>query len=112
VNKETKRLADKGKEEAAVYIQDMCAALMVISETCTSIGQLKRTVEDLFSDNRSDIVLSSIHRAKGLEADRVFILDYEKMPLDFPQPWARVQEQNIMYVALTRAKQELYLVGD
>jgi superfamily I DNA/RNA helicase len=44
------------------------------------------------------IVLSSVHRAKGLEAERVWIYEPGIMP------------GNLLYVALTRSKSELYLV--
>jgi len=73
----------------------------------------------LFSDEapRDSITLSTIHRTKGLEFDRVFIIDFEKMP--FQPSWkkepiskeAYQQEVNIMYVAMTRAGKELYFQG-
>lgn len=58
------------------------------------------------------IKISSIHRAKGLENDRVFILDYNKLPYKRAQEWECIQEQNLHYVAITRSKEELYLVED
>jgi DNA helicase-2/ATP-dependent DNA helicase PcrA len=59
------------------------------------------------------IVLSTIHRAKGLEWSRVFILGL----VDGSFPPARAmddfdkeeEERRVFYVALTRAKDELYL---
>lgn len=58
------------------------------------------------------VKLSTIHGAKGLEADRVFILDYDLLPTDREsmQEWERQQEENLVYVALTRAKNTLFLV--
>lgn len=58
------------------------------------------------------IKISSIHRAKGLENDRVFILEYNKLPYKREQEWERIQERNLHYVAVTRPKEELYLVED
>jgi hypothetical protein len=59
-------------------------------------------------DKKSFVVLASVHRSKGLESDRVFILD----PQNFPHkkaksPAAIMQEKNLWYVGLTRAKQQL-----
>ncbi len=58
------------------------------------------------------IKISSIHRAKGLENDRVFILEYNKLPYKREQEWERIQERNLHYVAVTRPKDNLYLVED
>ena len=59
------------------------------------------------------ILLTSIHRAKGLEADRVFFL----MPKggECPHPmaktkWQMEQEMNLKYVGITRAIKELVYV--
>ena len=58
------------------------------------------------------IKISSIHRAKGLENDRVFILEYNKLPYKRELEWERIQERNLHYVAVTRPKEELYLCED
>lgn len=57
------------------------------------------------------IVFSTIHKAKGLEYDRVFIIETNKLPHPAAKEgWQREQEYNIIYVAVTRAKHELYFV--
>jgi DNA helicase-2/ATP-dependent DNA helicase PcrA len=62
-------------------------------------------------DYSSFVVLSTIHKAKGLEADRVFIDRSDLLPHPAAKPgWQSTQERNILYVALTRAKQELYFI--
>jgi len=68
--------------------------------------------EEIFSDDtHSGIILSSVHRAKGLEAERVFILKPELMPHPLATSEQELQqEMNIKYVAITRAKKELYIV--
>jgi DNA helicase II / ATP-dependent DNA helicase PcrA len=60
------------------------------------------------------ISLCTVHRAKGLEAERVYILEPDDMPMSWrhQQDWEYQQELNILYVALTRSKSELYLMGD
>lgn len=57
-------------------------------------------------------VLSTIHGMKGGEGDNVFILNYPRFPYKFKnQSESDVQQEtNLQYVALTRAKQKLYLV--
>lgn len=62
-------------------------------------------------DYSSFVVLSTIHKAKGLEADRVFIERSDLLPHPAAKKdWQQEQEQNILYVALTRAKEELYFI--
>jgi hypothetical protein len=51
--------------------------------------------------------LSTIHRAKGGEAARVYILQPEHIPWPFGNPRDAEQERNLEYVAKTRAKAEL-----
>lgn len=52
-------------------------------------------------------MLSTVHKAKGLEADNVFILATERMP----NKRLGSEENNICYVAITRAKKNLYYCG-
>jgi DNA helicase II / ATP-dependent DNA helicase PcrA len=68
-------------------------------------------VEGKRIDYGAFVVLSTIHKAKGLEADRVFIESPDLLPHPAARPgWQSVQEKNILYVALTRAKQDLYFI--
>ena len=79
---------------------------------CTTVSKVLEKVKAYVSAKKGAIKLSTIHRAKGLEEDRVFILDYDKLPMGRPQQkdWERVQETNLKYVAITRARKALYLV--
>ena len=56
------------------------------------------------------IVVSTIHRAKGLEFDRVFVL-YEPPPRDYEQEEDAEQDDaeraRLLYVALTRSRKDL-----
>jgi len=82
------------------------------SVDCASLEDILRKIYTYVTAKDNPIKLSSIHRAKGLEEDRVFIIDYDKLPylrLDI-QEWEETQEINLKYVAVTRARQELYLV--
>ena len=46
------------------------------------------------SDELHGIVLSTVHKSKGLEADRVFIARPDKMPLPTKKAWQHAQEMN------------------
>jgi len=63
----------------------------------------------IFSDKTDEgIIFSSIHRAKGLEAETVVYLGAEKVPHPMAKtPEAMKQEINLDYVAKTRAKRTL-----
>ena len=78
-----------------------------------TVNGLKQYISDLFNDGDSLITLSSCHRAKGLEADRVFLISPDDMLMRWrgQQDWQIEQEKNLLYVALTRSRSELYIVG-
>lgn len=61
------------------------------------------------------IIFSTVHKAKGLETDRVFILRPDLMPhpmaSKYGKAWQIEQEYNCLYVAITRPRKELYFVG-
>ncbi len=95
-------------------LRDQVASLYAIIDgaQAKSLDDLKSWIDDLFADESAAIWFSSVHRAKGLEAEDVYILHEEKMPLRWEgqRPWQLAQEWNIRYVALTRAKQTLTFV--
>lgn len=84
-----------------------------IHNECKSIDSLMKVVEKLISGGDNAVRLSTIHRAKGLEGKVIFILNYDKLPLsrDGQKEWEKIQERNLIYVALTRSKNTLYLVN-
>jgi len=100
----------RDEEQAADAIADQCAALRTIIERAKapSIFVLKQYIETLFSSGKKEdmVVFVTAHKSKGLEANRVFILAPDRMPLSYPNmlPESAVQEMNLLYVALTRAK--------
>lgn len=119
LNKITQRQIAKGKKDAenstAVNsFKDKIECLQAFAENATSIANLKANIEKVFSDikNNKAIQLSTIHKAKGLEADNVFIVVPNKLPLTWKgqKEWQYQQELNLKYVAITRAKKNLYFV--
>lgn len=53
----------------------------------------------------SDVIVSTVHRAKGLEFDRVFLVDPGYVRKD-EDPWAAVRSR---YVGLSRARDEVFV---
>lgn len=82
-----------------------------LGDEVNSVAELKTMIEGIFSDDTRGIVLSTIHKSKGLENDRVFFLLPELLPSRFAtMDWQLEQEENLRYVAITRAKKELVYV--
>lgn len=107
--------AKEGNELKIETLLDQEAALVTVyqSREFSSIEDFKMYLGSLFSEENEGITLSTVHRAKGLEAQRVFILQPHKLPLRYPKQSAEQLEQefNLKYVALTRSKQYLAFVG-
>ena len=115
----SEKLAQKeDSEEQIQALGDKCAALEAIylRHLPPTIKAFEDSISALFADEADNppIWLSSIHRAKGLEADRVMILHYDALPMKFKKQSVEqvLQENNITYVALTRAKKVLILIVD
>ncbi len=74
---------------------------------------LAAQIESIFADDTASIWLSSVHRAKGLEAPRTFILEYSRLGTSFKgaSPEEAQQELNLKYVALTRSKYDANIEG-
>lgn len=72
---------------------------------------IEAAIAQVFGNDMRGITFMTIHRSKGLERDRVFILNPELLPHPKAEnAWEREQEKNLEYVAITRAKQELCYV--
>lgn len=96
-------------------LEDKYDCLVEVIQNSKSIQQARNYLETMFddSDETNAVQLTSVHKAKGLEASRVYVLEPSNMPLNFAnqQAWEAEQERNIMYVAFTRAIDELVFVG-
>jgi superfamily I DNA/RNA helicase len=58
-------------------------------------------------------MLSTIHKAKGLEADRVFLLEPKLIPSKFAEKkWQKEQEQKLLFVAYSRPRMELIFINN
>jgi hypothetical protein len=94
---------------------DMIKALEVLSEGINTTDELIEKINEIFpkKDKKDGISLSTIHKAKGLEANNVFIVCRSLMPSkSAKKDWEVQQEHNLMYVAYTRAKDKLCFVDE
>lgn len=98
----------------SVSFKEKIEAIESIAGSLTNPDDVIAKIETMFSDdNKKGICLSTIHKAKGLENDRIFILMPQLMPSKYAKkPWELLQEQNLKYVAYTRAKQTLGFIND
>ena len=63
--------------------------------------------------NKNSVRICSIHKAKGLEAENVFVLNQALVEKNFKSSKEQnQQEENLSYIATTRAKNKLYLVKE
>jgi len=111
---EIERLQEKNINPENVLDRYEC--LVNLCEECTSLNEVEQKAIELFndSDENNIVILSTIHRAKGLERDDVFVLKWtlkqwldEKLKL-ISKP---NEEANLAYVSVTRSKSRLYLVN-
>lgn len=88
---------------------DEIKVLEILSEGLTTSKELQERINDIFTDNKeSGIILSTIHKSKGLESPNVYIACKSLMPSKTAkQPWEIEQENNLIYVACTRTKNKL-----
>lgn len=110
-NKQVARITASGGrnlESRITLIRDQAETLTAIAEGADSIRDIENRLNNLFQDSegvtKNVVLLSSVHKAKGLEWNRVFLLDatFKKV--------TEGEEANIRYVAITRAKQHLTFV--
>ena len=94
---------------------DTIFALEILSEGINTSDELIAKIDDIFpkKDEKEGIALSTIHKAKGLEAGNVFVICNSLMPSkNAKKEWEVLQEKNLMYVAYTRAKNKLFFVSE
>ena len=104
---------DQENQARMDQIEDQAASIRTVAEMVNPedpVGKLIEEIETLFGEQKG-VTLSSVHRAKGLEAERVYILEPERMPSPrAKKDWELEQEENLIYVAYTRATKELWFV--
>lgn len=104
----------RGSEAKAEAVRDKTDSVMCLveglEETNRTVPALIATIDELFNFSRSGVTLATIHKSKGLEANRVWWLNASQCPAQWArQPWQKQQEKNLCYVTATRAKVELVM---
>lgn len=99
----------EGREDGGPQVErinDTALMLSVVADSCETAGEVLQKLRSLFSESLTGkIVLSSVHRAKGLEANRVAILRPDLLGGGKARTEEeRQQERNLEYVAGTRSK--------
>lgn len=132
--RETEKAEDAEIISRAEQVRDQAETLRALSDDAGSPREVEARIDTLFSDNGyNQIICSSVHRAKGLEANRVWALRETFYPqvacrcghrhqygaqtcsrckcTEYrPVPSKQQEERNIGYVAITRARKELIWV--
>jgi DNA helicase II / ATP-dependent DNA helicase PcrA len=116
--KEIEKYKKKENESMCQVIEDQVETLAVFIDQCKlddPISTLVKKIQELFDDteNKKILVLSTIHRSKGREFNHVFALGINHYsPSKYAKrDWELVQENNLLYVLVTRAKNHLTKVN-
>lgn len=92
---------------------DMIKTLEILARNCNDKKELLEHIDNMFNENNGGVILSTIHKAKGLEADNVYILCNSSMPSKLAKKdWEKDAEENLIYVAYTRAKKKLGFISE
>jgi superfamily I DNA/RNA helicase len=111
----TKLLDRDARQEAYDVLYDQVDCILEMSKNYATPSDFIRGAKELFADDKEtredQVVLSSVHRAKGLECDNVTILQPSKLGAWGESEEDYAQEKNLLYVALTRSKNVLNICG-
>lgn len=108
-------LEKKGLRNRVALEQDKYDAIQALVSECETLHGLTHLLNKLmYSDGGPR--LSSIHKSKGLQSPTVFFYQSDRVPaawvIDKGTPDDLIQEQNLYYVACTRAQASLYLIPE
>ncbi len=119
IKQQKQQLADWGvgdpdNHSSVIDMQEKMEVVEYIGEDCKDVAEIIHKLEKVFGDEkRAGILLSTIHKSKGLENNRIFLICPDLMPSRFAiKDWQLEQEKNLEYVAYTRAKSELVITDD
>lgn len=91
-----------------INLVEKCSILFQLYRIWNNLDSLETHIKQIYTEDIEGVVLSTIHKSKGLEANKVFFLN----PNLIPNPHAITQdayysEMCLKFVAITRAKEEL-----
>ena len=115
VDKRINALKLQEKDKQIQSLTDKHDCILALAGNVNTVGGLLDNIKEIFGEQgkKAGVVFSTIHKAKGLEAENVWILEPQLMPHPMATtPADRQQETNLCYVAITRAMKTLNYVGD
>lgn len=117
VNKEVEKFLKDNHEKKAEALTEKYECVQVLIQCLphdAKVADLKVHIKNLFGDTKEGeqpdcFTLSTVHKSKGREWNTVYLLNrMELMPSRFAkQDWQMQQEENLIYVAVTRSKNTL-----
>jgi len=117
-DKQTSRLKNtKNPETKLAAVRDTRETLEAVAEGCANVSEITSRILSLFQNSddkgvKPAVVLSSVHKAKGLEWDNTYLLSWTFNKRK-PKNAAEAQEEaNIYYVAATRARHTMTSVAE
>lgn len=111
------KASGRDKDRKIELWQDQAETLRVIAETVNSPDEIESKIDALFIDSdyakKPAVVCSSVHKAKGLEWSRVFVLSdsFNRRGNGVLTDDQAFEERNIKIVAWTRSKDRLVFVS-
>lgn len=100
-----------GQEEKVAHLHDQAECLLAVIEgaKADNAAAIRWYLRELFERSSGHVVISTIHRSKGLEWSTVLHLDPWRIPSKHAQqnPVQMQQEMNLLYVAETRCQRLL-----
>lgn len=101
-------------QQHIIPLYNIYKTLESLPSTVTDRNMLEKFIKTVFFDKPSEgIMLSTIHKAKGLEANNVFVICPSLMPSSLAEEdWEKIEENNLFYVMTTRAKNTLNFVSE
>jgi UvrD-like helicase C-terminal domain len=104
---EVAKLYAQEKEDAAAQLEDQLECIMVFVDNAQTVAEVKTKMTAMFDDevNPAAVVFSTIHKAKGLEAETVWCLPARGGKTKNAKQ--AQEERNLLYVMITRAKKQL-----
>lgn len=99
-----------------ISLEEKIDVLKLILNHCDLSSELSSKVSEIFKESRESVKLMTFHRSKGLENDRVFIIEEFNRERLYPskyaiKDWEKEQERNLEFVAYTRSKSELIFIN-
>lgn len=106
--RELTKAGDDDRKVMIIHDKTQAIHAVIKFANAQTVTDITRAIERIFSEGTTGPRLSTIHKAKGLEAPRVFLLEPQLVPSPFAKKdWQIEQENNLAYVAITRALEEL-----